>query len=74
MQDIMIIKHLVFINLSQKIIILLGIFFIFFVMEFQNRVSEHDHGLLWIKKPPMYAMHINEKIEQFVDIYISYVV
>jgi hypothetical protein len=43
-------------------------------MEFQNCGSEHDHGLLWTKKTPMYGVHINEKIEQFVHIYISCVV
>jgi hypothetical protein len=35
----------------------------FFVIEFQNCVSEHDHGLLWIKIAAMYGIHTNEKIE-----------
>jgi hypothetical protein len=65
------IKHFVFSNLSQKTIIFLGIFFIFFVTEFQNCGSEHDYELLWIKNAPMFGMHINEKIEKFVDMYIS---
>jgi hypothetical protein len=67
----MIIEHLVFANLLQKIIIFLGIFFIFFITEFQNCGSEHDHGLLWIKNAPMYRVHTNEKIERFIDMYIS---
>jgi hypothetical protein len=56
----MIIKHLEFANLSQNIIIFLGIFLIFFVIEFQNHESEHDHGLLWIKNSPMYGVQTNE--------------
>jgi hypothetical protein len=44
--DIMIIEHLVSANLSQNIIIFFSIFFIFFIIEFQNHESEHDHGLL----------------------------
>ncbi len=68
----MIIKHLVYVNLSHKLIIFLGIFLIFFVTKFQNRGSEHDHGLLWIKNAPMYGVHTNEKIERFVEMYISY--
>jgi hypothetical protein len=48
------------------------IYIYFLVTEFQNCGSEHDHGLLWIKNAPMYGMHINEKIEKFVDMYISY--
>jgi len=70
-QDIMIIEHLVFSNLSQKTIIFLGIFLIFFVIEFPNCGNEHNHELLWIKNAPMSGMHINEKIEKFVDVYIS---
>jgi len=42
----------------------------FFIIEFQNRGSKHDHGLLWIKNAPMYGMHTNEEIEKFVDLYI----
>jgi hypothetical protein len=42
----------------------------FFVTEFQNHGNKHDHGLLWIKHAPMYGMHTNEEIEQFVDVYI----
>jgi hypothetical protein len=42
---ITIIKHLVFTNLSQKIIIFLGVY-IYFIIEFQNHGSKHDHGLL----------------------------
>jgi hypothetical protein len=67
----MIIKHLIFANLLQKIIIFLGIILKKFVIEFQNRGSKHDHGLLWIKNAPMYGMHTNEEIERFVNMYIS---
>jgi hypothetical protein len=49
----------------------LDIFLIFFIIEFKNCGSKHDHGLLWIKNAPMYGVHTNEKIEQFTDIYIS---
>jgi hypothetical protein len=38
----------------------------YFVTEFQNRRSEHDHGLLWIKDAPIYGVDSNETIEQFV--------
>ncbi len=41
----------------------------FFVVEFQNHGSEHDHGLLWIKDTPIYGIN-NEKIKFFVDKYI----
>jgi hypothetical protein len=33
------------------------------MLEFQNRGSEHDHELLWIKNAPMYGVNTNEKIE-----------
>jgi hypothetical protein len=68
----MIIKHIVFTNLSHKIIIFLGIFLICLITKFQNRGSEHDHGLLWIKNAPLYGVHTNEKIERFIDMYIFY--
>ncbi len=71
-QDIMIVEHLISINLSLKIIIFLGIFFIFFITQFQNRGCEHDDGFLWIKNALMYGMHTNEEIEQIVDMYIFY--
>ncbi len=71
MYDIMVIEHIIFANLSQNIIIFLGIFLIFFITKFQNYGSEHDHGLLWIKNAPMYGMHTNEEIEWFVNMYIS---
>jgi hypothetical protein len=41
----MIIKHLVFSNLLQKINIFLDIY-IYFITKFQNHGNEHDHGLL----------------------------
>jgi hypothetical protein len=45
---------------------------LFFVIEFHNCGSEHDHGLLWIKDAPIYGINTNEEIENFVDKYISY--
>ncbi len=69
MQNIITIKHFVFTNLLQKIIILLGIFLIFFVTKLKNHGSKHDHGFLWIKNSPMYKVHTNEKIGQFVSMY-----
>jgi hypothetical protein len=69
-QDIRIIEHLIFTNLSQKIYFWGYIFDFFSVTEFQNRGNKHDHGLLWIKNAPMYGMHTNEEIEKFVDMYI----
>jgi hypothetical protein len=41
-----------------------------FITKFQNRGSEHDHGLLWIKNGPMYGVDSNETIEQFVNKYV----
>ena len=43
----------------------------FFVTEFQNRGSQHDHGLLWIKEAPVYGTNTNAEIEDFVDRYLS---
>jgi hypothetical protein len=39
------------------------------VTKLQNCDSEHDHGL---KDVPIYGINKNEKIEIFVDKYISY--
>jgi hypothetical protein len=47
------------------------IFYFIFVSEFQNHESEHDHEFLWIKYAPMYRVHTNEKIEWFLNMYIS---
>jgi hypothetical protein len=41
----------------------------YFVAKFQNKRSEHDRGLLWIKDAPIYGVDSNETIEQFVDKY-----
>jgi hypothetical protein len=68
----MIIEYLVFANLSQKIIIFLGMFLIFFLTKFQNHGNEHNHGFLWIKNASMYGVHRNGKVEKFIDMYISY--
>ena len=43
----------------------------FYVTEFQNRGSEHEHGLLWIKSAPIYGQNANIEVEQFVDNYLS---
>ncbi len=32
----------------------------FWVIKFQNRGSDHDHGLLWIKDAPIYGINTNE--------------
>jgi len=36
-----------------------------FVTEFQNKESEHDHGLRWINDTPIYGKNINTKIDFF---------
>jgi hypothetical protein len=41
------------------------------VIESQNHDSEHDHGFLWIKDAPIYGINRNEKINFFVNKYIS---
>ena len=43
----------------------------FYVTEFQNQGSEHEHGLLWIKSAPIYGQNANIEVEQFVDNYLS---
>ena len=43
----------------------------FFNTEFQNRGSEHDRGLIWIKNAPVYKVNTNEEIKAFIDKYIS---
>ena len=32
----------------------------FYLTEFKNRGSEHDHGLLWIKDALVYGTNTNE--------------
>ena len=43
----------------------------FYVTEFQNRGSEHDHGLIWIKSAPIYGTNTNGDVEKFVHKYLS---
>jgi hypothetical protein len=43
----------------------------YFVTEFQNRGSEHEHGLLWIENAPIYRKDSNTQIEKFLDQYIT---
>jgi hypothetical protein len=43
----------------------------FFVTEFQNRGSEHDHGLVWIKYEPINGKNTYVELEMFVDKYLS---
>ena len=43
----------------------------YFVTEFQNRGSEHDHSLLWIENALVYGKSDNTDIEKFVDNYIT---
>ncbi len=70
MQDIIIINFFIFAHYSTKTHLSLDKFTIFFlVTKLQNCDSEHDHGL---KDVPIYGINKNEKIEIFVDKYISY--
>jgi len=69
-QDITIIEHFIFANLSQNFFLFFNFNFFFFIIEFQNCGNEHDHGLLWIKNALMYGVHTNEEIEKFVNMYI----
>jgi hypothetical protein len=43
----------------------------YFVAEFQNRGSEHDHTLLWIEGAPVYGNDNNSQIEQFLEKHIT---
>ena len=43
----------------------------YFVTEFQNRGTEHEHGLLWIEDAPIYGKQSNSKIEKFLDNYVT---
>jgi hypothetical protein len=45
--------------------------YFYFVIEFQNKGSEYDHGLLWIKDASIYGVDNNETIGQFVDKYVT---
>jgi len=44
---------------------------VFSVIEFQERGSEHDHAIIWIKNAPRFQINSNKEIEAFVDKYIS---
>jgi hypothetical protein len=61
----------VFCNLFKKKFIFAKVNDFYFVTEFQNRRSEHDHGLLWIKDAPIYGVDSIETIEQFVNKYVT---
>ncbi len=73
MQDITIIEHFVFTNLLQKIIIFLGIFLIFF-SSLNSKIMGMNMTMDFYGKnnAPMYGVHTNEEIEQFINMYISY--
>jgi hypothetical protein len=43
----------------------------YFLTEFQNRGSEHEHTLLWIEDAPVYRNDNNSQIEQFLDKHIT---
>ena len=43
----------------------------YFVTEFQNRGSAHEHGLLWIENAPIYGKNRNLEIKNFLDKYIT---
>jgi len=69
---IMTMKHHVFCTLFNKDPSIFGqMCDFFFVIEFQNCGSEHEHGLLWIKNAPIYGINTIEEIKIFVDKYIS---
>jgi hypothetical protein len=59
-------------NLCKKDSSIFGVVqYFYYVIEFQNRGSEHDHDMLWIKNAPIYSVHDNHEIVAFVDKYIS---
>ncbi len=64
-------KNHVFTHYPIKTHLFLNNFFFFLVIESQNHDSEHDHGFLWIKDAPIYGINRNEKINFFVNKYIS---
>ncbi|MCO5597546.1 hypothetical protein L7F22_051624 [Adiantum nelumboides] len=39
----------------------------FFVIEFQQQGSQHDHGLLWIKDAPIFGVSLDDEIVDFID-------
>ena len=43
----------------------------YFITEFQNRGSEHDHALLWIENAPLCGKSDNASIQKFVENYIT---
>ncbi|MCO5600782.1 hypothetical protein L7F22_054897 [Adiantum nelumboides] len=43
----------------------------FFVTEFQNRGSQHDYGLLWVKEAPVFGVVSASEIEEFMDKHIT---
>jgi len=43
----------------------------FFIIEFQSRGLPHDHGLLWVQNAPIFGVSKNEKIQCFVDKYLT---
>jgi hypothetical protein len=43
----------------------------YFITNVQNRGSEHDHGLLWMKNGPTYGVDNNKTIKQAIDKYVT---
>ena len=43
----------------------------YFVSEFQNRGSAHEHGFLWIENAPIYGKKSNLEVKNFLDKYIT---
>jgi hypothetical protein len=43
----------------------------YFVTEFQNTRSGHEHGLLWIEYAPIYGRDSDLEIVNFLDMYIT---
>jgi hypothetical protein len=43
----------------------------FFMNEFQLGSLLHDHGLLWVQNAPTFGVSKNEKLECFVNKYLT---
>ncbi len=58
-------------NLLKKDSSIFGDVDFYFVTKFQNRGSEHNHGLLCIKNGPTYGVDSNQTNKQFVNKYVT---
>lgn len=65
--------HISFFKLYAWKMIEYFIFFIFlFVTELKSCGSNYCHGLLWVANAPIYGVHCNGAIVNFIDKYITY--